>query len=428
MFDRDTIKTNFASLAGLRQNDNPAFGLLSPAILYVPGTNTQIQHPLVNIENLDACARNYGKYVFPAWSNVTAYVVGDRVAIGGINYEALVDNTGVVPNSDPATWKVLNLLDLFLIDVWNSAAEDVVQEVFLQKRIDAQVKTLLSSQRFYEGAGNMTNTIVNEGDLRGVMIKLRYTENILVKIEKIGLQLTAAQADLKLYLYHSSQKEKVATITINHTKVNSFEWHASTINLNYMADAHAPGGVFFLMYDQDELTGQAISMTHNFHLPPCGTCSAENVRAFNLYSKYFEMRSCKVRAADRDGQDLWDITKTIATPDTNNGLNFQATVRCDLTDFLVRNKDAFQYAFRDLLTQRLLEVMASTTRGNIAQTKADILARNELIASHAGGGGFKEQVARQMKGVNFEISQLNDVCIPCGKKGGIGIGTIGLAN
>lgn len=431
MFDRDTIKANFSTLAGLRQNDNPAFGQLSSGLLYVPGSNTLIQHPLVNIENLDMCARNYGKYVFPAWATTpTQYEAGDRVSSGGINYEALVDNEAVVPSSDPATWKVLNLLDLFLLDVFDNAAEDTVNEMFVQKKINAQVKTLLSSQRLFEGAGNMADTIVNEGNLVGVMVKLRYSQNILMVLDQIGLQFTAPQADFPIYVYHSSQDLPILTLTIQHTKSKSFQWHVTpTAKLNYLNSEHSPGGVFFIVYDQDALTGQAIRTNYNFHLPPCGTCSDYNIRSFNLYSKYFEMRSVKIKAADRvgdDGLNMWDLTKVIYTPDSNYGMNFQITVRCDITHFLVQQKDVFQYAFRDMVTKKLLEIMATTTRGNSAQTKVDILARNELTASHAGGSGFIEQLNRQLKAIDFEVSQLDDVCMPCGKKGGVGVGTIGL--
>jgi hypothetical protein len=43
-----------------------------------------------------------------AWSNVTAYVVGDRVRYGIGIYEALTANTGIVPISDSQTWYKVN--------------------------------------------------------------------------------------------------------------------------------------------------------------------------------------------------------------------------------------------------------------------------------------------------------------------------------
>lgn len=427
MFDHTRIKEAFANLVGLRQNDNPAFGTLSDSLLY-NGDNVLVNHPLINIENLEMCARNYGKFVFPAYVPATTYTAGERVTVDGVHYESLQgDNVGHTPATSPTWWKVLNLLDLFLLDVWATAAEDTVNEVFLKKKLNQQTKTLLSSLRFFEGVGNFNDLIVNEGSLVGVQVKLLYSNNILAVLEQIGIQLTVPNPELKFYIFHSSQKEPLAILTKNHTKTGSFQWHDINAKLNYLAEDHDAGGVFFIMYDQDQLLGQAIRKQYNFHVPPCAYCSYTNVANFNLYSKYMLMNSVRVKAADRDGLNMWDITKTQYTPDTNWGLNFQFTVKCDLTDFIIRQKDVFKYAMRDMVTKKLLEVMANTTRQNVAQAKIDVLARNELMSSYSGGMGFMKQLEDQLKGVNFEMSNLDDVCMPCGKKGGIGYGTASLS-
>jgi hypothetical protein len=426
MFDHSRIKTAFANLAGLRQNDNPNFGELSPSLLYT-GDNVLINHPLINIENLDMTARNYGKYVFPAYAALTPYTTGQRVTYAGINYEAIQDGTGNQPDTSPLFWKVLNLLDLFLQDIFSVAAEDTVTEVLNRKKLDGQTKTLMSSLRFYEGVGNFTDLIVNEGDLVGVQIKLLYKNNMCAVLEQIGIQLSAANPNLNFYLYHSSQLAPIATLTKTHTKVSSFQWHEALQKLHYLSADYDAGGVFFLMYDQATLVGQAIKKTHNFHLPPCGWCNINDVKAFNMYSKYLNIHSVRVKAADRNGTNMWDITKTQFTPDNNWGLNFQFTVRCDITDFLISQKDVFQYAVRDMITKKLLEVMSVTTRGNVNQSKIDVLARNELMASHAGGMGFMKQLDDQLKAVNFEFSGLDDLCMPCAKKGGLGYGTNSLS-
>lgn len=430
MFDHVKIKQAFSTLVGLRQNDNPEFGQLSPSLLY-NGENVLVQHPLVNIENLEMTARNYSKYQFTAYAPATPYTTGTRVTYSGINYEALQNSTGQQPDTSPAFWKVLNLLDLLLQDVWNNAAEDTVNEVFNKKKISGQSKTLVSSMRFYESVGNYTDLIVNEGDLVGVQVKLLQKNNLLAIIEQVGLQLSAPQTPLNIYVYHSSQVEPIMTLVVNHIKQVSFQWHDAKIKLHYLSKEYDAGGVFFIMYDQAELTGQAVRKKHNFNTPPCGYCDINEVKAYNLYSKYIFMNSVRVKAVDRNQTNpvwLWDIEKTQFTPDTNWGLNFSLTVRCDLTDFLIQQKDVFAYAMRDMVTKKLLELMANTTRQNVGQSKLDVLARNELMATYAGGMGFMKQLEDQLKAVDFEISALDDLCMPCNKKGGLGYGTAGLSN
>lgn len=432
MYDRKKVIDALTPLVGLRQNDNPEFENLSPSLLY-NGDNVLIQHPLINIENLDMCARNYGKYSFPAYNPLTAYTVGQRVTYNDVNYEAIQNGTGQQPDTSPLYWEVLNLLDLFLQDVWTNAAEETVNEVFNIKKLHGQTKTLLSSLRAFEGVGQFQDKIMNQGDLVGISIKLLAKNNILSVVEQIGIQLSAPVPGLKFYVYHVSQLEPIAEVTVNHTKSSSFQWHNSNIKLNYLSDDYDTSGLFFIMYDQNQIQlsgAQAIKKQHNFNLPPCAYCNAYNLNAFNSYSKYMMINSVRVQAVNRNTDNpihLWDVTKTQTTPDNNHGLNFSFTVKCDITDFLVRQADVFKYAMRDVTTGKLLEIMASTTRQNVNQTKLDVLARNELMSKVAGGMGFQDKIVQQLKAVDFEISALDDLCMPCNKKSGLGYGTASLS-
>jgi len=48
------------------------------------------------------------KVDYPAWNNTTNYVVGDRVALNGADYECTVDNSGQTPDAPPPNdyWQV----------------------------------------------------------------------------------------------------------------------------------------------------------------------------------------------------------------------------------------------------------------------------------------------------------------------------------
>lgn len=430
MYNNSLVIDSIRKLAGFRQTDNPNFPTLSQDLLY-DGSNILIQHALLNIENIDLAARNYSQFNYPAYVALTEYEEGDRVKYLNINYESLVDtNTGNQPDTSPLFWKPVNLLSLYLEDVFRNAAEDTVNEVFVEKKINGQTKSLLKSLRFYEGVGVMSDTVLNEGDLVGVQVQLLYNNNILAIVEQIGLQLTQPQSDFKLYLYHDSQIEPLATVTINHTKTVSFQWHDLKWKLNYLNSGYDAGGTFFIMYDQNDLVGQAVKKQINFHLAPCGYCGAYNMQTFQLYSKYVFIQSVRVKAVDRNADNpinLWDIRKTQLVVDNNFGMNFQFTVRCDITDFIIQQKDVFQYAFRDMVTKKILEGIANSTRQNGGQEKASTMARNELMGTFAGGMGFSQKLTNQLKAVDFELSALDDSCLPCNKKGGLSYGTATLS-
>lgn len=419
-------------LAGLRQNDNPAFAQLASTLLFT-GSNVLVEHPLINIENIDMCARNYGQFLYPAYAPGTTYGEDTsqalvRVKYGTKNYRSkVVGNIGNQPDISPDEWEEVNLLSAYLEDLFASANLDAVVETFNRKKINLQTKTLLRSLRLYEGAGNHTELIVKEGALVGVEILVRRNQNLIAIIEKVGLQLSQAQ-DLTLRLYHSSSVEPVGTLNVTHTKVTTFEWHTANMRVAYNDGILEPGGVYYLMYDENDLAGQAIRKRHNFNVQPCAGCGLDSmIRTYNLYNKYLNIRSVKVAAAKRNGVNLWDITQTQYVPDTNFGINLEVTAKCDLTAFLIQQKDVFKYAVRDTIIFKLLTAMANSTRQNTGQDKVALLARNELTAAYAGGMGFMSQLDKQLKAVDIEISALDETCMPCARKSGLGYGTASLS-
>lgn len=430
MYNRNRIETAFLGMAGLRQNQNPDFPQLSDDLIYT-GTNIIIQHPLLNIENLDMTSRNYGFYNFPDWVAGTTYSVGTRVRSFGTVYESLVNNNiGNTPASSPTQWQEINLLSLYLEDVYRDAISDTVNQVFNRKKLNGQTKTLLQNQRLSEGVGGFTDQIVNEGALVGVEFKLKHNQNIKAVIDRIGLQLTIPQNGINFYLYHSSQVLPLRTIQINQTVISGLEWHETDIEINFFNDIHDAGGVFYLMYDQNQLTGQALKKRHNWHLPPCSYCNRRELNTFNLYTKYLYLRTVRVNQEDRNTDNdthMWDIERTKYVPDNNYGLNFAWTIRCDLTDYLIRNRDVFEYAIRDVTIQKLLESMANSTRQNGLDEKVRLMAREELRSDMVGGMGIRKQVQKQIDAVDFEISALDDTCMPCNTKGGIRIHAAGLS-
>ena len=427
MFDTATIKTNLITLAGLRQTDNPDYPQLDAGILY-DGANLLIDHPLINIENIDLTARNYSLFNYAAYVALTTYATGNRVTYSSVVYESLADaNLGNQPDINPLSWKVINSISLYLEDRFKSAAVDVVNEVFTRKKIHRQSKTLLANMRLTEGVGGFNDIVVNTSSLVGIEIKLKYNQNIMAVINRIGMQINQANANLPMYLYHSSQQSAIATLNISYTGTGSMLWTTVDTKL-YFSSSDYVGGVFYLMYDQDALTGAAIKKKHNCDKPPCAYCNRSDVDNYNLYSKYMIIRTVQVNSANRNGVDLWDLSKTTYVPDNNFGLNFEFTIKCDLTDFIVQQKSVFAYAFRDAVTLNILRDIMYSTRENGTKEKLQLMARSELQDTKIGGLGMVERYEKQLEGVDFEMSDLDDVCLPCNTKSGMRVGTSGLRN
>ena len=431
MYNKKIVQDGFFGLVGMRQTDNPEFPQLNSSLLYT-GENTLMNHALLNIENIDMCARNYSQFNFDPYAAITNYFIGERVKFNLIVYESItgvlgVPNIGNQPDTSPGDWKEVNLLSLYLEDVYRTSVDETVNGVFRKKKINRQTKTLLQNQRMTSGVGSIGDGIINEGNLVGVEIKIRDINNLKAVINKIGLQITLANPDFKMYLYHSSQLEPIQTITFNHTKASSFEWHIVEAVISNNNNSYDVGGVFYLMYDQDEILGMAIKKKHNWHLPPCAYCNRSEVLYFNAYTKYLTMRTVQVDAANRNGQNLWDISNTKYVSDNNFGLNFEWTIQCDLSEFIVQQREVFALALRDVFTKKLLEELMHSTRQNHNQEKLELKARAELQDSSVGGLGLMENIERELQAVDFEMSALDGTCMPCNTKGGLKIGAAGLS-
>lgn len=430
MYDNQLIQDAFLGLVGLRQNNNPDFEQLSSILTYT-GQNILVHHSLINIENIDMTARNYSHYNFPVWAIGTTYETGDRVKVGSQVYESLQDaNVGNDPTSTSGFWEEISLLSLYLEDVFRNSIDETVQEVFLRKKLSRQTKTLLQNQRLSTTSGGFNDRVINEGDLVGCEFKLKHNQNIKAVLNQIGFQLTGPQT-FNVYLYHSSQLEPIATKEIVHTKTGSFEWHELDFDLNFKNDLHDAGGVFYIMYDQNNLGVQAIKKKHNWHKPPCSYCNRSEINYFNLYTKYLYLRTVRVKAVNRNQDNdihLWDLEKTQYVSDNNFGLNFEWTVKCDLTNYIISQKQVFAFALKEMVTKKLLENMSNSTRQNGLDEKVRMMARSELQSKHIGGMGIMEKVDKQINGVDFEISSLDATCMPCNTKGGLRTHAAGLSH
>lgn len=436
MFDATIIKQEFEGLVGLRQVDDPDFTQLNSSLLY-NGNNVLINHPLINIENISLTAKQFSNYFYPNWVVLTPYLVGERVKDGSDFYVAINPSVGLQPSISPLDWSLLDLMSLYLEDIFTTTYEEVVNEMFNIKRGIEKTKTLINSLRFYEGAGNLNDKILNEGRLVGVMIELKYSQNLVAVIERIGLQLTTVVNPVPIYIYHSSKPTPIMTISVNQTVAGGFQWHnpVQKIKLHNLNQSYDTGGYFFIMYDQSNIGGaMAINKRMDFHLAPCGSCSPYNGLAFQKLTQFISIRACHVDNYDRvtagvsdiAGIDLWNIEKTKFDFSFNWGLNFDITVRCDVTEFIVRQKDVFAYALRDNIIVKLLDNMVNSTRQNGIDTKVSQMAQIALSSERLGGGGLRDKAIKQISTVNFELSNLDSVCMPCSKLGGISVKSFSL--
>lgn len=437
MYTFSDVEDCISTLVGFRNHTSNDYPKYDESII---ATSSQrvVSHPLINVENLYLTITDFNKYNYPTWAIGDSYSFNERVyGSDGNVYKSLVagedTNTGNDPISSGTQWEVISGLSLYLEAVRRDSAEQVLSDVVLVKKNRMDTKSIFSKLQIYQGAGRLTDLVNKTGSLVGFQIDLKRSQNLKMVIDKIGVQFDTNQT-ITFYLYHSSQAEAITTFDIVYTKGGSFQWADLTdVELSYFTSSYNSGGSFFLMYDEDEIDGQAVNYSFNFSKQPCVSCNGYNLGSWNQRYKFFSLAAVKVNASNRDGVNMWDIQDTEYLYNTNFGLNLSVTLKCDIGDLICEES----YLFKDILAQKvivnLLQGMIQSTEANDKQTMLNKLAfdalNGETIAvtqfkSENYGGEFRKY-EQYLEALNFDLSDLNDVCTPCTNKGGVKYRPIG---
>ncbi len=298
--------------------------------------------------------------------------------------------------------------------------------MFEKKKIEGATKSILESVTLFEGGGMIIDKEIKTGRFVGYSIGMNAQRDLSAVIRRLGTQFSEANPDFKLYVYHSSQAEPVKVFDLNLTKVNSFEWSRLLDSgldfvLPYSADGHGSGGYFYIGYYEDDLEGQAINREYDFaNAPTCGSCS-NNYALYQSWSQYFDIVPFYVPASyledilpgDPGGPLLWDLGVMQASYTRNFGLNLDLSVRCDVTDYLCRERGIFASAMAKQVTVDLLNILAFSTRNNAITKEVKSAAIYALNNRDNNTPGESKRLESAIKALSFDMSGLNSACLPC---------------
>lgn len=435
--EKDLIDCLFG-LVGWRQNINPDYeDLISSLLQSDTGMYFQDGHKLITIENLDQAFKNFDTIKYADWSNATTYKEGARVkGSDGKNYESLEDdNLNQDPTTTPAAWSIIMLFSEALTNLTRASISKVLSRMFIEKKIDGVTKSIFENIQLFTGAGSLQNKEIAQGRFVGFEIILNAHRDITTIIRRIGTQFTTPNPDLDIYLFHSSQEDPVKKWNLNLLKGNYFEWSALQDDdlkdwaLKFLDPKLQPGGSFYLGYYEDGLPGMAINRFYDFANPPtCSSCN-NDWNYWRQWSQYMVINPFEIGAedltgikpADVDGPKLWDIRKNRYQFGKNYGLNLDLSVKCDVTDFFCRERVLFADAILKQTTHDVLETIAYSTRNNAISKETKDLAMFELNVRKPNA---VTNLENSIKAVSFDMSDLNEACLPCNTKGGVSWGNV----
>jgi len=468
MFEPKTLQTNFKNLIGVRQPDDPTIPQLPSSLTTSnSGIFVEDKNPLATTDNMWYSSPNFNPSVYPQWVSGSNYAISTPIYDLGILYISLsaLTNDTIHPASDTNNWVIWNPFVDWIQRKINQGISNLFLEVARRKKLLNMGKAILERQQLYRGGGSIYDKIIPEGRFLGFTLDIEQAEGLWVYIDQIGIQLTDAQTSMRFYLYHTDFDQPVGVWEINIAYGNSFVWTDLNesipfqsgldwsigqitlyLDIYYEANATFTGysgdpstdttnwtevskpaencilkylsqntsGSYIFGYYEDDLSSgnRALSKTWNCAVAPCIGCSGIDISWYNQWSRYTTFRNIQVPSIGlNEDRSLFDLRYMTWGSLTNWGLNFSLTVRCNLTDFVSKQKFLFSDALAMQICKEFLEAIAKGVRigPNPQQTKLSAIADLDRKAPAA----WILEYDKAIEALNLDLSGFSNACMPC---------------
>lgn len=435
MYRLKEIQDALLHVVGWEQSYDPKEAIDSDLTRSESGLMFQGAHPLLTLDTMRAIMPDDWGYQYPEWNSRETYSAGTIVQydLNGnddeLYWESIRDNnTNEIPGESVLFWKPYNILSDFLERVTRNGIATAIQTFTQIKQLDKETRNLLERRTFFDGAGRIRATLQNTHKLVGFEIVPVRALGVTAKIEKIGLQMTGGTGIVKMYLFHSSQIDPIKTFDLDfQVKNGGFQWFTlEDCFLPYISKDNNSGGSWFLCYNQDELPQgmEAINVSKDWSREPCGTCNIGSVEVWRELTKYLQVTPFMYNAPETFAEypELWDIAYTMYTNTQNYGLNCEITVGCDLTDFIISQRQIFQDVIQKQVAVIALRALAMNPNVRVNRyqsnaTRTDILYELDGNTSGVRPGGLGYQLKKAYEALKLDTQGLDRVCLSCNNRG-----------
>ena len=422
------------NVCGWEQSYDPAKAIDDNLTQTESGLYFQGAHPLLTLDSMEAIMPDDWGIQYPVWDALTQWKQNKVVQYGNdtngnkLFWKAKADNVGEEPTEDSLFWSKYNILSDFLERMTRNGIATAIQTFTQIKQLDKETRNLLERRTFFDGAGRIRATLQNNHKLVGFEIVPVRAMGVTAKIEKIGLQMTGGTGVVRMYLFHSSQIDPIKTFDLNFTVTNGgFQWFPLTdCYLPYISDKNNAGGAWFLCYNQDELPAgmEAINVSKDWSREPCGTCNMGSVEVWRELTKYLQVTPFMYNAPETFAEypELWDIAYTMYTRTQNYGLNCEITIGCDLTDFIISQRQIFQTVIQRQVAAIALRTLAMNpnvrvNRNQSNVTRMDILYELDGNTSGVRPGGLGYDLKKSYEALQIDTQGLDRICLACNNRG-----------
>src|SRR5574344_3770 len=414
MYDLSILMGSFRTLVGWEDTDTLS---TSDSGLYF-----QEAHPLLTLRAMRGIMPKNLIEKYPTYEEGLFYSKDTKVQSNGKAYISLMDNN-TEPLTNTSAWKEYDILEDYLASLTETGIKKVLARFIGEKVKGLETRNLVDRRTLFDGAGRKEGRNPNNGRLVGFEFNPIRANGVTTILNKVGLQFTGNVGVVKLYLFHSSQSEPIATKEVNYTSDNgSFMWFdLEEWVMPYVNDRINAGGSWYVVYDEASLPDymQSINFGKDWSREPCGTCNKGDIQLYRLLLKYMTISPFYVAMSDWNGE-LWDIENNVYTYGNNYGLNFMVTMACDVTDAILAESFNFATAIQLQVATEALRALALNPEVAVNRVQANADRDNMLFELSGNGQGIKGlngELERAYKVLEIDTKGLDPICMGCHNKG-----------
>lgn len=384
------------------------------------GLTFQGAHPLVTLDNIRSIMPT--EWGAAAWDEDESYSAGAAVEYGGKTWIAEDAEAGVAPSLDSG-W--IDTLSWTVRRLTVEGIATAVQNFLTTKKINRETKSIVERRPFFDGAARLAATIKPTGKLVGFEIVPVRAMGVVTKLESIGLQFAGGNGTVRIYIFNSNDPNPVYVKDCVYTKNGGFQWFAlEDVYLPYLNDAGA-GGAWFICYDQDELPEgmRALNISRDWSKSPCETCYGYAIEGWKEITKWMQVSPfcVKAPASFAEYPEMPDISLLSYTNTMNYGLNAVVSVGCDLTEFIVKQREVFATAVQKQVAASVLRTIAMNpdvrvNRNQLNVTREQVLYELDGMAE-GRASGLMYELQQAYKAIEIDTKGIDRVCLQCQNNG-----------
>ena len=440
------IQTALLPVVGWEQDYNPEKQIDNELCRSESGLTFQGAHPLCTLENVRAIMPDDFLFNYPEWNQIKTYKKGTKVRRNGLVWIANYDNTGIPPaandfnkdfNNDfgselAGAWVRYNMVSDYVRRLTVNGINTAVQSFIQEKQLRQETRDLMERRTFFDGAARLQATIDPRGKIVGFEIVPVRSMGVTARIERIGLQMVGGTGTVRLYLFHSSQVAPMRVIDVEFTnRSGGFQWFtpAEPIYLPYIpggdGDGNDSGGAWFLCYNQNDLPQgmRALNVSKDWSVEPCQTCLGGSIESWRQITKYLQVSPFGIHAPADFGEypEMFDIGQVGYTNTMNYGLNCEITVGCDLTDFIISQRQIFATVIQKQVAANVLRTIAMNPEVRVNRNQVNV-TRDELLYELDGAptgraSGLGYELGQAYKALSLDTRGLDRICLQCNNHG-----------